>query len=274
MATTNADGTWPDYSWTEPESAANTDFPPIYPYNHVTQTESGHSFEMDDTPERERIRLQHRIGTFIEMHPNGDEVHKVYGDGYEITINNKNVLIKGACTIRIEGDANIQVMGDKNEQIMGDYNLDVGGNMLMRCRGDDGMDIRSDNDMNITSNPNFGGSLSLSAGDHILINSDLSVSGDIAVDNLSANFRVDAGTGMGAGFLGFVTDLGGVAVGTGIAIPGEIFAAGSVNAPFGNFGIMDAVLMTDAVNSSIYDSHFHIGFKGPTGPPLPPFAGL
>ena len=84
-----------DNSWTEPESAANTDYQPIYPYNNVQVTESGHSFEMDDTPTRERVRLQHRSGTFIEMHPNGDEVHKVYGNGYEITIKDKNVLIKG-----------------------------------------------------------------------------------------------------------------------------------------------------------------------------------
>jgi hypothetical protein len=50
---------------------------------------------MDDTPTRERIRLQHRIGTFMEMYPNGDEVHKVYGTGYEIHLKGKNVLIKG-----------------------------------------------------------------------------------------------------------------------------------------------------------------------------------
>ena len=72
-----------DSGWTEPESAANTDYQPQYPYNQVMQTESGHFFEMDDTPTRERVRLNHRSGTFIELHPSGDEVHKVYGDGYE-----------------------------------------------------------------------------------------------------------------------------------------------------------------------------------------------
>ena len=62
--------------WTEPESAANTDYPPDYPYNQVMQSASGHLFEMDDSRGRERVRLTHRTGTFIEMHPNGDEVHK------------------------------------------------------------------------------------------------------------------------------------------------------------------------------------------------------
>ena len=83
-----------DKGWSEPESAANTSYQPIYPYNDVKQTDAGHLFEMDDTPTRERIRLQHgKTLTFIEFHPNGDQVHKVFGTDYEITIKDKNVLI-------------------------------------------------------------------------------------------------------------------------------------------------------------------------------------
>ena len=79
--------------FTEPESAANTNYQPVYPYNNITQTPAGHSFELDDTPTRERIRLQHRSGTFVEMHPNGDEVHKIYGNGYVITLGDQNISI-------------------------------------------------------------------------------------------------------------------------------------------------------------------------------------
>ena len=82
------------YTWAEPESPFNPDEKPVYPHNKVWETESGHSFEMDDTKDRERIRLQHRSKTFIEMHPDGSEVHKIYGNGYEIVLENKNVLIK------------------------------------------------------------------------------------------------------------------------------------------------------------------------------------
>ena len=69
----------PDHSWTQPESAANTDYQPVYPYNNIQQTEAGHKFEMDDTPGRERVSLEHRSGTFTEIQPNGDEVHKKIG---------------------------------------------------------------------------------------------------------------------------------------------------------------------------------------------------
>ena len=80
-------------TWIEPESAANTNYQPVYPYNNVTQTKGGHSFEMDDTPTRERIRLQHGKGTFVEMHPNGDQVTKIIRDGYTIILGDHNVAI-------------------------------------------------------------------------------------------------------------------------------------------------------------------------------------
>lgn len=103
----------------EPPSASSLETSPIYPYNNATQTESGHSFELDDTPDRERIRLQHRSNTFIEMHPNGDEVHKIYGDGYEIVIKNKKVKVYGSCTVIVDGNASLQIKGDSYSVIEG-----------------------------------------------------------------------------------------------------------------------------------------------------------
>jgi hypothetical protein len=277
-----------DNLWTEPESAANADNQPVYPYNDVTQTESGHLFELDDTPTRERVRLQHRSGTFFEMHPNGDEVHKVYGDGYEIVIKNKNVLIKGTCNITINGDANMHVLGDHNVQVDGDYNLQVAGKMNQRVVGD--ISLSSDNDVSLTANENFGGSLRLAAADHLYLASDLVVGGSISADIINAETRVNAGTGVFAGPLGFVSGVGGLSLGvpsaaTPVAVPGCINTVGaitslaSVNAPLANFalakcGIMDAVLMTDVINSTIYNYHIHPSPKGPTGPPMTQFFGI
>jgi hypothetical protein len=277
-----------DNLWTEPESAANADNQPVYPYNDVTQTESGHLFELDDTPTRERVRLQHRSGTFFEMHPNGDEVHKVYGDGYEIVIKNKNVLIKGTCNITINGDANMHVLGDHNVQVDGDYNLQVAGKMNQRVVGD--ISLSSDNDVSLTANENFGGSLRLAAADHLYLASDLVVGGSISADIINAETRVNAGTGVFAGPLGFVSGVGGLSLGvpsaaTPVAVPGCINTVGaitslaSVNAPLANFAlakcsIMDAVLMTDVINSTIYNYHIHPSPKGPTGPPMTQFFGI
>lgn len=248
-------------SWTEPESAANVDTPPQYPYNNVTQTESGHSFELDDTPDRERIRLQHRTGTFIEMHPNGDEVHKVYGTGYEITVKGKNVQINGVCNITINGDSNIHITGNKVERVDGDYDLQVNGNMTTRCLGENGMQIISDKDMNIVSNPASDGAIYISAGDHLYLSSDLQVAGAISADTISAESRINAGKGLYAGEFGLYSQ-------------GPITSLTSVEAPLGTFSIMNSVLMTDTINSSIYDSHIHPTPKGPSGPPTTPFFGV
>jgi azurin len=255
-----------DNLWTEPESAASVDTPPVYPYNNIQSSESGHSFEMDDTPGRERVRIQHgpqsngTPGTFIEMHPNGDEVHKVYGTGYEIHMKGKNVLIKGTCNITIEGNANMQVLGDYNVQVSKDYNLQVGGKMNTRVVGD--LSLSSDGDMSITANENFGGAIRMAAADHLYLDSDLVVAGSINADLITAESRVNAGTGLYAGLQG-------------VHSLGPITSLVSVTAPLGTFGIMDAVLMTDVINSNIYKTHTHIGNHGyPTSPPNAPFFGV
>lgn len=271
--------------WTEPASAANTTHPPDFPYNQVTATRSGHTFELDDSPGRERVRLAHRTGTFIEMHPNGDEVHKVYGDGYEITIKDKNVLIKGTCYVTVEGDALTNIKGNKVEYVEGNYELQVKGNFTQVVEGFTG--ITSKNDLDIRAGNFATGSISLSCSDVLYINSDAAVDGEVTAQKVYSKGRVDAETGMSAGPLGFVTGTGGISVGfptplTPVAVPGQITCIGNifsamtmnaligVNAPLGTFGIMSSVLMTDLINTSIYDVHIHPAFKGPTGPPLLP----
>jgi hypothetical protein len=275
--------------WTEPPSPASVESPPIYPYNNIQQTESGHSFEMDDTQGRERIRLQHgKSKNFIEMHPNGDQVYKVFGDGYEIIAGNKNVLIKGTCNITIAGDCNMEIAGDFNQIVKGDYNLAVAGQTNIRSHKD--LEIQGDADVTLNASEKFGGSLNLGAAQSLSLGSDLYIHGSITCDSLTAESRVNAGMGVFAGPYGFTSALGGLSLGyptplTPVAVPGCINTVGtitslvSVNAPIANFGlancgIMDAVLMTDVINSLIYDSHIHPSPKGPTGPPMTQFFGI
>jgi hypothetical protein len=41
-----------------------------------------------------------------------------------------------------------------------------------------------------------------------------------------------------------------------------------------NCGIMDAVLMSDVMNSNIYNTHIHPAPRGPTGTPMTRFFGI
>jgi hypothetical protein len=272
--------------WTEPESVANTAYPPDYGYNNVTATESGHTLEMDDSLNRERIRLAHRTGTFIEMYPNGDEVHKVYGNNYTITIQDNNVLIQGSCAVTIEGDSYLHIKGDKVEQVDGNYELYVKGNHSQIVEKTS--NITTKNDMKILAGASFGGgALTLAAADVVYVESDMAIDGELTALKILSNGRVDALTGMSAGPLGFVTGTGGISVGyptpvSPVAVPGQIMTIGnilssmsinallSVNAPLGNFGTMTSILMTDLINTSIFDTHIHPSPKGPTGLPSLP----
>jgi len=264
----------PDFftAWTEPESAANSQYQPVYPYNNATQTPSGHSFELDDTPTRERVRLQHRTGTFIEMHPNGDEVHKVYGDGYEITIKNKNLLVQGRMKIEVQGDCELHVAGDLIEQVDGNVEQHVQGNFTQVVQGV--YSITSIGDTVINAGGSLGGGLKLNTGDYQHITGDLTVDGEITAGKITSTGRIDALDGMSAGANGFVTVLGGVSAGIPIATPGSVTALAEVSAPLGEFGVMSALWAYDTVNLSLHNAHIHISPKGPTGPPIPQEIGV
>jgi hypothetical protein len=271
-----------DNGFTEPESPANTTKQPLYPYNNVTQTECGHSFEMDDTPTRERIRVQHgKSLTFFEMHPNGDHVHKVFGTDYEIVIQNKNVLIKGNLNVTINGDCNMNVLGDYNLQVQKDYNLQVGGRYNVRVK--DEVSISGDKDVSISANENFIGQIFLNAADSLVLGADLVVKGSIHADVITAESRLATGTlgGVTAGSAGFVSVLGGLSLGIPAAVPGSVYAVGtgffgiSTFTPYSkslwnSTSIGSAMWHFDVINFLLEKIHIHPAPRGATGPRTPP----
>ena len=241
-----------DLSWTEPESAANTNYQPVYPLNHIVQTESGHSFEMDDTETRERVRLQHRYGTFIEMHPNGDEVHKIIGNGYEIIANNKNVLIKGVCNITVQGDSVLHIQGDSYNQIDGSVYQNIKGNVEQSVQGNSNQIVNGD--VGIDS----AGEISLT-GSKVNIFTDLYVAGDInssqsihAEGNMTAALSVSADKSVET--LGYM--VAGTSITAGVSVYGPM-----VSDIFGELEMLRLKI----------DQHVHIGNLGyPTSPPTKP----
>jgi hypothetical protein len=126
-------------TWSEPLPRNGKD--PVYPKNHVTQTESGHAIEIDDTVENERIHIYHRTGTFCEIQDTGDRVTKIIGDDYEICVQDKNVLISGKCNITVTGDARLYVEGNMIQEVGGNYNLTVHGDMKTKINGNDVKEI-------------------------------------------------------------------------------------------------------------------------------------
>ncbi len=263
-----------DSGWTEPESEASVENPPVYPFNNVMATESGHTFEMDDTRGRERIRLQHGgaktggIGSFFEMQSTGDKIEKIVGTNYEIIAKDNNVLIKGICNVTIEGDSIVHVKGDKYERIDGDLTQEIRGKYTQTIAKK--ASITCDNSMYLGIGGATQGILSISTGDFVYIDSNLAVGGEITGDLITSAGKVNAGTGVTAGPLGFATLLGGVSAGLPVAIPGKIAASFSVNAPLIQGIVVRDILGSMAMMRLTYNFHKHPAPKGITGLPIKP----
>ena len=147
-------------SWDEPT-------PPYaakYPYNNSLETESGHSFELDDSPGAERVQLAHRNGSYIEMDQNGNRIEKIQKDNYEIIMGSDYVYIKGTCSVTIGGDCNLKVVGKVNAEAAeinisatGDVKIKAGGAIKMQSGST--FDVKSGSAVNVES----GGNINLKA---------------------------------------------------------------------------------------------------------------
>ena len=106
-----------------------------YPYNHDRETESGHLFEADDTPDAERIKESHRTGTYYEIFPDGSRVVKVVKDDFVVIVGDSGVNVQGVACVTVEGDCELLVVGDLTHTVEGDYDLRVGGNLIADVGG-------------------------------------------------------------------------------------------------------------------------------------------
>lgn len=100
----------------------------VYPYNNVTQTRSGHVFEVDDTLGNERIHEKHKSGT--------SRIINAEGDLSVMVVSNSYTTICGEDYVTIMGDANITVNGSANLTVNGNYNVEVNGNMNQTVKGE------------------------------------------------------------------------------------------------------------------------------------------
>lgn len=251
-----------------------------YPHNNVTQTESGHFQEFDDTPGAERIRTQHRAGTFTEWQPDGTEVHRIVGNGYRIVAKDDNILIQGQCNVNIEGNAEITVKGDAITSIQGNQRTVVEKDYSLVVKGE--YTVTSSGDMNMIAG-SLGSSFNIQTGDRLVLNTDLTVHGQVLADDIYSDGAITAGTGIHAGVPGSVnpvagiTTLGGISAGLPVAAgPGVITATVMVTAPsvIGTSVVYGGILMDPEGGAPLirqfYNSHFHIAPLGPTSPPTIP----
>ena len=167
-------------AWDQPESA----FRGAYPYNKVTQTESGHVIEIDDTPGSERLHVYHKSGTFIEIDGNGSVIKRTVGSSYEIIDRNGKISIAGKADISINGACNIYVGNDANIEVEGDVNLKCYNDITAQAGGT--LNLSATEEVNITS-----GNINMQAFNLMNLNSNVALNMHATVDiNMLANANI------------------------------------------------------------------------------------
>ena len=238
-------------TWNEPESAFNAK----YPYNHVTETESGHVIELDDTPNAERIHIYHRTGTYVEIDREGSVSYKVRGENYEIFNRNNRMYIQGnhditvdgAKTLLVKNALDVEVLGKTTINIKNDADLNVSGTFNVKAKN---INIEAQQDLNIVTgnylNTRVGGDLNYT----VTGNEQHSVSGDLDMD--ASDINLNSGTanpfaagvsGLDDGFLSDIygstasafTQTGLIPLPTKIANPQNAIGKG-LSSIFGGFG--------------------------------------
>lgn len=131
--------------WEEPPVAYKAE----YPYNKVTETESGHIIEIDDTVGAERIHVYHKSGTYIEIDPNGSVVRRTKGSSYEIIDKNGYISVTGDASVSVKGSVKVYVGGDADIEVEGDVNLKSHNDITMQAAGR--VDISATEEINLHS---------------------------------------------------------------------------------------------------------------------------
>ena len=186
----------------------------VYPYNNVTETESGHVFEVDDTPNNGRIHEYHNSGTFYEVQADGTKVTKIVGDDYKIVIQNQNIFVQGNCNLTVEKDLRLRVGGDYYEEIKGNKFTTIGdeetaGSRHTKIQGNDCLEVGTGSNTNITGDSGLrvggqanttvmkanvlsvGGNYSATVGRKI----SLSAITDISLNSVLGNMNLTTGIG-------------------------------------------------------------------------------
>ena len=184
-------------SWKEPYPGYST----VYPYSQTTETESGHIFQLDDTPGNERIMLTHRTGTTSEVYNSGTKLEKIVKDNYTIVhgsdfcyVNGKlELTVENVAKIRIKGKTTIEIDGDVDWKIGGQMNVSVGADLNFKTGGKVNWDVATDIEQ-VT-----GGSYHAKAGGSY----DAKASGRIAFDGSTSH--INSGLAPGTTVTGLVS---------------------------------------------------------------------
>lgn len=193
--------------WSEPDSTYAT----VYPHNKVTETESGHLFEIDDTPNAERIHNKHKSGTFQEINADGTTVTKIVKDNYEFILGddyinikgnmqaniekNLDVYVKGNIDLKVDGNVTQTVKGDVTELVEGNVTQTVKKNVTQNVEGNVTQTVKGNIQQDITGNLTTNAKqVTVTAPSGMTINADVNITKSLKVSTtINAGGNITSG---------------------------------------------------------------------------------
>lgn len=113
-----------------------SDYGSTYPYNHVSESESGHIFEVDDTPTKERLTEFHRTGTGYEINSDGTKNETIVGDSFTKILENEHIHVEKDSIVTIDKGKKIYV--NKDGESGNDLTIQIGDNGSINISVDSG----------------------------------------------------------------------------------------------------------------------------------------
>jgi len=117
----------------DPNNARNPEstFEAEYPYNQSTITRSGHEIHINDTPDKESLRIAHTKGSYVEIDKDGRTVVNSSGGGYYYFSNSFTTTVDGHHDIKVSGVQNVNVDGSISETTAGNRYMNAGATISL-----------------------------------------------------------------------------------------------------------------------------------------------
>jgi hypothetical protein len=106
-----------------------------YPYNQSTITRGGHEFHINDTPDKESLRIAHTKGSYVELDKDGRTVVNSVGKGYYYFCDGFTTTVDGHHDLKVRGVMNVNVDGSVSEQTAGNRYMAAGGDFVVGVNG-------------------------------------------------------------------------------------------------------------------------------------------
>ena len=168
-----------EYDGKKPNRLNRTGYGTKYPYNQAFISEAGHEIHIDNTPGKERIRIAHKKGTYMEISQDGRRVDYSVGNhqeykkgGWSLTVDeNGDMKIAGHSRINIAGGSHITVKGNADMAVGGNMNIVALGNMNAAVAGNAYLGINGHMNMDVAKNMHMkvkGSTLMETKGAHVI----------------------------------------------------------------------------------------------------------